>query len=282
MKLIDFAEKTLIKSYLKNYHPHFSEYSFTYLFIYSEYASLELFNDPFPFIKSVREKDAFLMPLIDCKTISPQHLANTLSIHQSSLYPLDSFSAKYLERENFHVKEEINYTEYVYLTEKLAFLRGAKLEKKRNRLHHFKTNYNFNVASITQENISDCLIVLNAWLKQSTMNKDTTDYHACLKALNHFNDLMLIGRLTYVEGKPISFGFGEKRPNGTFNFHFVKGCKKYKGIYEHIYSDMAKHLLNICNEISLEEDLGIESLKKAKLAYHPDRMIKKFSANVIL
>lgn len=56
---------------------------------------------------------------------------------------------------------------------------------------------------------------------------------------------------------------------------FAKALVEYKGVYQFLYEDAALHINTKTRYINLEQDLGIEALRRSKEAYHPDRKLRK-------
>ena len=59
-----------------------------------------------------------------------------------------------------------DFADYVYAAEDLRTLKGRKFAQKRNHVNKFKSLYDFEYKTITQENIADCLQLEEAWMTE--------------------------------------------------------------------------------------------------------------------
>ena len=89
------------------------------------------------------------------------------------------------------------------------------------------------------------------------------------------------GGLLRSAGKVIAFTVGEVLNSNTYNVHFEKAFAEIQGAYAMINREFVKYIMQIHPEIEYinrEEDLGLESLRKAKQSYYPDLMVEKYTA----
>ena len=81
--------------------------------------------------------------------------------------------------------------------------------------------------------------------------------------------------ILYVDETPAAFAIGSRINQNTFDVSFEKGLVEYEGVYSKINNEFAKTLIGF-EFINREEDMGIESLRKSKLSYHPVVILKRF------
>ena len=72
--------------------------------------------------------------------------------------------------------------------------------------------------------------------------------------------------------------FGEKLNNNTFCTHVEKAYGNIRGAYQMINREFARQLSDRYEYINREDDTGSEGLRRAKLSYHPHRLVIKYSA----
>ncbi|MDD5672723.1 MAG: phosphatidylglycerol lysyltransferase domain-containing protein, partial [Chitinivibrionales bacterium] len=56
----------------------------------------------------------------------------------------------------------------------------------------------------------------------------------------------------------------------------AKGDRTFKGVYQFMYHQFAQIMPAKYAAFNFEQDLGIESLRRSKAAYRPERMLKKY------
>ena len=170
------------------------------------------------------------------------------------------------------------YFDYIYETEKLATLAGKKLHAKRNHINRFiENNPNWTFEPITLENLPECLAMANEWARL----REEDDLDALKRAVAHFEALGLEGGLLRVDERVIAFTIGEPLNSDTYIVHFEKAFSDIQGAYPMINREFARHIQTLRPNIryfNREEDLGIESLQRAKRSYYPVFMVEKYHA----
>lgn len=175
-----------------------------------------------------------------------------------------------------------DYSDYIYLVEKMSSLSGKKLHSKRNHISNFKKNNpNWSFEKLNKNNIKECIDLHATWIA----NKDNEDedysyeFEAVLKSFEHWDELGFVGGLIRVEGKVIAYTFGEGQMNGEcFVTHFEKAPADVQGAYAIINQEFTKNCLGEYKYVNREEDLGLEGLRKAKLSYYPEIRLTKWVA----
>lgn len=188
----------------------------------------------------------------------------------------EAFTGKF----TYHTSDD--YSDYIYLVERMASLSGKKYHSKRNHISNFKKNNpDWSFEKITKDNIQECIDTHATWI--SNKDNDDEDYsfefEAVLKAFEHWDELGFIGGLIRVDGKVIAYTFGEAQMNGEcFVTHFEKAPADVQGAYAIINQEFTKNCLMDYKYVNREEDLGIEGLRKAKLSYNPEMRLTKWVA----
>ncbi len=185
--------------------------------------------------------------------------------------------------ENLVYKEHRDYFDYVYFSEKLASLSGRKLHSKKNHVNSFNKKYAYSVEKITAENLSECKEFSKKWFKE---NESTQTLEAERQVINcaikNFGELCYKGILLKVEGKIVAYCLGEAMADGeTFCVHFEKASKDFLSAYSVVNKLFAEKLQSKFKYINREDDAGVEGLRKAKLSYQPEFLVKKYYAKVI-
>ena len=176
-----------------------------------------------------------------------------------------------------------DYTEYLYLRENLAELRGSKYHGKRNHISQFWRAYpNAQIQPLIAENADLAVKIAEQWLAN---RPDPTEGSllaelACIReAAAHWNALHLSGLLLYAEPEqcPVGMTVISEISTGIFDVHFEKVIPNYPHAWPVVANEMAKCLPQ-AEYLNREEDLGESGMRASKNSYHPDIRNEKFTA----
>lgn len=171
--------------------------------------------------------------------------------------------------------------DYIYTSDKLIHLRGKKLQSKRNYVNRFRKENNWVYQSLTgnPDLVRECKQMLQRWMEEKGEDKDPLlmfDNYATCMMLDNFEYLELRGGVICRNGEMIAFSIGSKLTNDTFDVHVEKAISDaVPGAYAIINQQFIEHEAYAFTYINREEDMGLESLRKAKLAYQPDILLEK-------
>lgn len=185
-----------------------------------------------------------------------------------------------LPNEFEYIADRDNY-EYIYLSEKLINLSGKKLQSKRNHINRFKNdNPNWEYVSVnTPELLEECRTMLNEWenIKENQQDKDSLKYDSLATRfmIDNFNVLNLKAGAIKIDNKMIAFTIGEKLTEDSFVVHVEKAFANINGAYTIINQQFIKNEAADYTYINREEDMGLESLRKAKNSYYPDILLEE-------
>ena len=170
-----------------------------------------------------------------------------------------------------------NSSEYIYKRENLANLVGKKFHSKRNHISSFTKKYNWTFEKLNNDNIADARFVADGWY---AANVDPADTSASAEnvgisfLLDHMDIFKVQGGILRVDGQPVAFTCGTPINDKVFDVNFEKALPEYQGAYAVINREFAKSLNY--EFLNREDDLGLPGLRKAKLSYHPDIILKKY------
>lgn len=258
-----------------------SEYCFSNLFCFQGKHSFKYINtNGLPFISGSHSNLNYLMPLFEPTKQNIQQIYLAILENGSTLYPISETWVNVFSEDNrFTVNSYTKDFDYVFSKEKLANMSGRKLSKKRNLISQFSRNCNeIIIKPFSNETINHALEILETWEKDSSDNRDLTDYHACVLGINNYKQLNLYGIIIYNNKKPIAFTLGEKI-HDNYILHFAKANLRCKGVYQYLFQTTAQSLIDI-KWINFEQDLGNPSLQKMKMSYYPDMFIKKYTISL--
>jgi len=176
-----------------------------------------------------------------------------------------------------HTNED--WSDYIYEAPALVNLEGRKYSGKRNHINQFKKEHdNWVFEEITPENLSFVReFYLSYSLKQSFTTKTAIEDHdKTIEVLDNYMLYGLIGGLIKVNESVVAFSIGESK-NDVLYIHTEKADTHYKGVYQVINNEFAKHYTtDTIRFINREEDDGDPGLRFSKNSYHPCKIVSKY------
>ena len=187
-------------------------------------------------------------------------------------------------KEIFDEKIKINKNrddfDYVYSVEKLSTLSGRKYHSKKNHFNSFKNNFDFIYEEINENNLQECIGFASEWYLQNEATPMLLKEQKVLNnALENYFNLNLIGAIIKINEKIVAVCAGEKMyKQNMFCTHFEKASSEFPKAYTAINKLFSEFSINNFEFVNREDDAGIEGLRKAKLSYYPEFILKKYYA----
>jgi len=187
----------------------------------------------------------------------------------------------------FQYSEDVDCADYIYRAEKLATYSGKALHGKRNHCNRFEAEHSWEFVPITREMIPDCLDMLDVWTEENSDRLDESivyEHDAIIRAFAAYERLGLEGGALHADGKIVGFTLGGMISRDTFNVHFEKADKDMNGAYPMVCRELTRMLMEKHPQlvyINREDDMGIESLRRSKLSYKPEYLLRKYTARWI-
>ena len=184
----------------------------------------------------------------------------------------------------FEFTEDVEYADYVYSTEKLATLAGKKLHAKRNFINRFEAAHEWRFERLDLRHFPDCARLLENWDEGRRIEDPAgveEEHRAIFRAFEYYDELKLLGGALYAEDRLIAFTMGEKICADAMDVHFEKAAAGIDGAYPMVNREFARLVTQQMPEVAYlnrEDDMGYENLRTAKLSYHPEFMVRKFTA----
>ncbi len=181
----------------------------------------------------------------------------------------------------FLIEADRDDFDYVYDREKLATLAGKKLHGKRNHIARFKDGDDWSYEPMTDENLEECRTMTYSWMKMRSdkwneeMEEEVMVLH---EAFDHRKELGLVGGVLRKAGEIVAFSMGEPINSNTFVVHFEKAYPDMQGAYPMINQQFVINACGGYDYVNREEDTGDLGLRKAKLSYYPEILLKKYAA----
>jgi hypothetical protein len=148
-------------------------------------------------------------------------------------------------------------------------------------LNQFLRKYQWEYLPLDPTLAKECTNSQAEWfnLTQSPDHEISEEEEAMALVLNNFSALKVTGGIIKVEGKIAALAVGEVLNDNTVVIHIEKANTEYDGMFPAINQQFAANCWAGYEFINREEDLGLEGLRKAKLAYNPVKMIEKYSVS---
>lgn len=185
--------------------------------------------------------------------------------------------------EQFDYEENRELAEYFYFTERMAALPGGKLAKRRKEAHQFWNTYGdrATVKPITKDDHEEMIAFEARWLQQNnTLNHDMYSLERESKSIRqqlaHFDELHLSGVVMRVDGAVRGFSYGTTLSDIYYDALVEKADKDLVYPYRVLRVESVKQCAMEHTYVNLEEDLGIEGLRKLKTEYYPEYLLNKY------
>lgn len=295
-KALGLSDREVFLPYLNPYKFNTYEYSFLTLYLWKDYCKVEyaILEDAMIIRKTEDKKGSYYMqPLGYSEESLPKIIAKLRQMKEKDSRMKSLFrdiEEPFLLRlqgiygSSVIYAEDTNNFDYIYETQRLIDLSGEKLHKRKNQYNQFIKKYKYELKDIHDPSVvEDCLHLARCWFEDTKVK-----HRECVFELdgignifNHLGFLNACGMVVYVDGKIAGFTIGEKVSSQMAIIHVEKGDTNYKGIYAFINKTFAQKYLHDMTYINREEDLGIPELRKAKLAYDPLKLAKKYIVNIL-
>lgn len=267
---------SLWKPLCLKYDLQFAEYSFANVFLFRSLHDYEILEGDIPLVLGkFSNGQPYIIPPVGPEELR-EHYFPLIRDTSVSFFPIPDAWTHYFQNSDLSLTWDRDDSDYVFKKEKLQTLRGRRLSSRRNLLHQLEGKHTLTSKQLGQQEIPQALELLECWQGQSEMPPEKTDYYPCREALEHLEQLELFGRICYADGNPIGFTIGELLTPKTAFMHLAKSCRNEKGATPFMYKDFAINLPDSVKCVDLEQDLGIPSLRQAKEAYEPDKLLTKW------
>ena len=185
----------------------------------------------------------------------------------------------------FIYEKDRDWYEYIYSSEDLINLTGKKFQAKRNHINKFKRTYEWEYLPLTRDIIPDCLELYERWCGENGgCNTEQTlieERIATQNTFKQFEKLSLKGGALRINGEILAYSYGQQLTKDIFGIHAEKCLYEIDGGYATMNNEFAKHNCADYAFINREEDLGVESLRQAKLSYNPVILLEKGQAKIV-
>jgi hypothetical protein len=293
-KTLELDDRDLFKKYLGDYNFNTYEYSFLNLYLWRKYCNVEytLLHDVLIVKKTEEGKGTIFMQPIGYTRDNLKDIVMELMEYKKKNKNMkvlfSDVEEPFLEElrnlfgEDVQYYQDVKNFDYIYETEKLIKLNGDKLRKRKSQYNQFVNNYEYRVEDISSHKvINDCLRFAEDWFNNQPKNYQLECELEGINDIIHNLDILNgLGMAVYVNDVIAGFTIGEIVNKNMAIIHIEKGDTIYNGIYAFINRTFAELYLKNVKYINREEDIGIPGLRRAKLAYDPIKLEKKYMVDI--
>lgn len=280
-KPIEIEDLSVFNRFFKDYPPEISEFTFTNLYAWREtYKFKAAILSGMLIVCSGSEKQRrFFYPVGagDIKSVMEEIFKGAGSIF---IRLPETVKLLFENDARFKIDLDMDNSDYLFKTADLAALAGRKYDGKRNLIRKFKSKYQYEYFELKEENAAECLEFEEQWCTikdcDSVASLDN-ERRAIREMINNCSSFGLIAGAIKIEGKISAVAIGEKLNPNTLVMHILKADPNIEGLYQAINNEFISRQCGNFRYVNLEQDLGVEGLRKSKLSYHPVKMIKKYA-----
>ena len=174
--------------------------------------------------------------------------------------------------------------DYVYRSQDLIHLKGARYHAKRNHISRFLRDQVIEFASLDESILDSCSDFMRRWCEFRRCDEDMNllgEWEAIKEALAYYPRLEVKGVAVLTGGRVEAFTFGELLNAATAVVHIEKANPEIPGLYAAINQKYCELYWAGVDFVNREQDLGEEGLRKAKLSYHPDHLVEKYTVSIL-
>lgn len=259
------------------------ETAFVNLLIWQDvYSNLYCIDDGILFVKSSKQNRYFRLPIGGDLAEGIEKIRNYCGGQPPVFWVqdgerLDEFRALYSDCYDF--EEHRDAFDYIYSREALANLSGKKYHSKRNHISAFSKKHEWRYEPITDGNLPAVFKCADRWYTENSHRLDKYlegERQGLMLLLSNLDLLGAKGGAIFVGEEAVAFTIGSPINNRVFDIHIEKALPDFAEGYTVINREFARRLPESVIYINREDDMGLEGLRKAKLSYKPEILLKKY------
>jgi hypothetical protein len=170
--------------------------------------------------------------------------------------------------EQFKIEPERDRADYICRRENFTHMAGKKLHGKRNHYNYFADTYDAYLTPITDDLVPACRKML-AEIIEDRSTSPNAEYSVTDVILRDRDALNLKGAVLLADNHPIGVILGECRGGNTI-IHIAKADINYRGASVALFKLFLDNNFTECEYVNLMDDMGIDGLRKSKLAWRPE------------
>lgn len=173
--------------------------------------------------------------------------------------------------------------DYLYRRDDLVGLHGDRYKSQRVDYNHCVKQSHPASRPFCAEDADACLALYRQW-REGVKGDAASDLSRHMAAdaesahrngIRHATELGLVGRVVEVNGHVAAYTFGYQLNATTFCVLFEIADRQVKGLGAYIFREFCREL-EPYEFINTMDDSGLDGLRRAKLAYHPIRLVESY------
>ncbi|MFA5157141.1 MAG: phosphatidylglycerol lysyltransferase domain-containing protein [Candidatus Omnitrophota bacterium] len=180
----------------------------------------------------------------------------------------------------FVAEPDPDNADYLYNSLDLISLAGRKYDGKRNLIKKFRAQNVYEYIRLDAANAQFCLEFEEAWCAIRDCDHVeglNNERHAIKDMIGNFSAFFLIAGAIKIKGAIRGLAIAEALNPDTLVLHALKAVSDIPGLYQAMLHEFLIREAGMFRYVNLEQDLGIDGLRKTKLSYHPCAMINKYT-----
>ena len=290
-KRLDLQDKGDIQKITRKFQPH-SDYNFSSLWSYNTEDDIEisklhdnlvvkfrdyLTNEPFLSFLGNRQ-------IVDTASSLLDYAKKNKLKTQLALISEESITSSPKLHKHFLIVEDRDNHDYILSLEEQTNLLGNKFHRHRKQIAKFHKVYPesiFEVLELKKAKVRKQLINLFLDWQEIKKESDKEIKHelvAFKRLLDSYGSLNLVAFGLYQKSKLISFLIVDTEYPGYAESHFYKTHSSYPGANRAMRRFSSKYLYDLgLKYLNIEQDMGKEGLRFAKIHWKPIRFLKKYT-----
>lgn len=277
---IDLYDKALFDEAFKKFPPQISEYTFTNLFAWRQPHGISISQYRNHTLVSSRQKgENIFYPPIGADPV--KIIEEILAQDEVEFFNLPKDMAKKISGEKkFLVESDRDNWDYLYKMKDLIELKGSHYSSKRNFIKRFKSENEYEYLALPSEKLSGaCRELENVWCEAKSCDTDpglNAERQAFYEMVERLLSFKLICGAIRINDRVCAAVIAERLNKDTMVVHVLKALSDITGLYQVMLNEFLSRNAKGFEYVNLEEDLGVQGLRKFKESYQPCKMVEKY------
>ncbi|HPQ81470.1 MAG TPA: phosphatidylglycerol lysyltransferase domain-containing protein [bacterium] len=286
-KEIELSDRRIFEEAAVRFPRSACEYSFVNLFIWRDFdcPSFTSINGNICVLMSPQVGERFFLEPIGANDI-PGTVEECLG-YAGRISRASAELAESLNGNKARMNSTRDHFDYIYRTEDLALMKGRRFDAKRNHIKRLmRTFSDLEYSPLSRSDAVDALSLFDEWGRKKAdagmgegglSSIAVSCQHAALARLfESYDELRPVGGKVTSGGNMLGFIAGTATGGKQACVHFCYTRPGLSGVFSLLLKESCGEAFSPFEFVNLEQDLGIEGLRKNKLSFHPVRLEEKF------